>query len=864
MIEFPITLTSGGSVCMPGYVFALALGYTKNLGVYRLHVDATGEWEGLTIRCFWHVPDGKDPSSSLVVDGYVDVPASVTAQPGSGCITFEGSDDTKNITSADLHYRVSANSGTEDGTEPEPGTPAWQQLVDAVHTDATAAEQAKTDAQTAAQQAGASAQKAGNALSDTITAKEDALKATKDAQTAASEASASAENAALAQVTASQLAGQAAGSASEAQNSATKAAASQQTAESNAAAAQGSATKAEASASTAVQGQQRAEAAAARAETAQQQTESASTDALDKISSAKTDALKAIGNKQTSATTAVESAQGKALDAVADAKNTAVTAVTDAQTAATQAVGTVQANAIQQMKSTKTDALKAIGDKQTAATQAVDTARDKALQQVGASTEAAQTAANKAATSAGNADYSAQKAAGSLQELKNGIASGDFKGEPGNDGKSPVVTVTDIENGHRVSITDKDGTKTIDVLNGKDGKDAPQIDDTTVTDSAPWSSKHIVDVLCPPISETGNPAQFYPVAGYPLGCKVSWEPTQEGSGTPSPENIRPIKGRDSVTVTRCVENLFNPAWMPEKTLNNGLTWTITSDGTVTANGTANGTSYYNSDYFSLPAGTYTISAMPYFRMSILNRDVGDTTVAAQQVGQPCTFTVETDIQNASLFFATSGILDNVSAKPQIEKGTTATTYAPYTGQTATLTLPRTIYGGTVDTVSSEGQETRKLLTLDGTEKWMVSGKFLDNKTDWYYVSSKIPNAVNAAPQKGNEICSHYPHADIANTNTAQGCAIVWGAIRVRWGDTIPDDADAWKAYLAAQYAAGTPVQIAYKLAEPVPFTVTGAQPISALSGVNTLLTDADSVTVTGRADPIKRITDLEDAVASMT
>ena len=656
MIEQSVSLASNGVVKVPGYEQMVRFGYTKNRGVYRLAVSATGEWEGLTIRAFWHVPDGKDPASSLVADGYVAVPASVTSQPGSGCLTFEGSDGTKTVTSADLRYRVSANSGTEDGTTPEPGTPAWQQLVDAVHTDATAAEQAKTDAQTAAQQAGASAQKAGNALSDTITAKEDALKATKDAQTAA----------------------------------------------------------------------------------------------------------------------------------------------------------------------------------------------------------------NEATTSAGSADKSAQKAAGSLQELKNGIASGEFKGEPGNDGKSPVVTVTDIENGHRVSITDKDGTKTIDVLNGKDGKDAPQIDDTTVTDSAPWSSKHIVDVLCPPISETGNPAQFYPVAGYPLGCKVSWEPTQEGSGTPSPENIRPIKGRDSVTVTRCGENLFNPAWMPEKTLNNGLTWTITSDGTVTANGTANGTSYYNSDYFSLPAGTYTISAMPYFRMSILNRDVGDTTVAAQQVGQPCTFTVETDIQNASLFFDTSGILDNVSAKPQIEKGTTATTYAPYTGQTATLTLPRTIYGGTVDTVSSEGQETRKLLTLDGTEKWMVSGKFLDNKTDWYYVSSKIPNAVNAAPQKGNEICSHYPHADIANTNTAQGCAIVWGAIRVRWGDTIPDDADAWKAHLAAQYAAGTPVQIAYKLAEPVPFTVTGAQPISALSGVNTLLTDADSVTVTGRADPIKRITDLEDAVASMT
>lgn len=161
MIEFPITLTSGGSVCLPGHASALALGYTKNKGVYRLHVDATGEWEGLTIRAFWHLPGGGAPASTLVKDGYVAVPASVTAQPGNGCITFEGSDGTRTVTSADLRYRVSANSGTEDGSMPEPGTPAWQELVGTVHTDATAAEQAKTDAQTAAQQAGTSAKKAG-------------------------------------------------------------------------------------------------------------------------------------------------------------------------------------------------------------------------------------------------------------------------------------------------------------------------------------------------------------------------------------------------------------------------------------------------------------------------------------------------------------------------------------------------------------------------------------------------------------------------------------------------------------------------------------------------------------------------------
>lgn len=176
MIELSVSLASNGVVKVPGYEQLVRFGYTKNRGVYRLHVDATGEWEGLAIRCFWHAPDGKDPASSLVVDGYVAVPASVTAQPGSGCITFEGSDGAKVMTSADLRYRVSANSGTEDGTEPEPGTPAWQQLVDAVHADATAAEQAKTDAQTAASEAATSA---GNA-NQSAQAAADSLQELKD------------------------------------------------------------------------------------------------------------------------------------------------------------------------------------------------------------------------------------------------------------------------------------------------------------------------------------------------------------------------------------------------------------------------------------------------------------------------------------------------------------------------------------------------------------------------------------------------------------------------------------------------------------------------------------------------------------
>ena len=81
-------------------------------------------------------------------------------------------------------------------------------------------------------------------------------------------------------------------------------------------------------------------------------------------------------------------------------------------------------------------------------------------------------------------------------------------------------------------------------------------DNSTIGEN-PWSSKNIVDMLCPPIEESGNPVVCYPVAGYQLGVKAKWEPMQEGTGTPSPENIRPIKGLGSVTVTRCGENLLN-------------------------------------------------------------------------------------------------------------------------------------------------------------------------------------------------------------------------------------------------------------------------------------------------------------------
>lgn len=512
----------------------------------------------------------------------------------------------------------------------------------------------------------------------------------------------------------------------------------------------------------------------------------------------------------------------------------------------------------------------------------------------------------------------------------------------------------------------------------KNQKQRAYPDDSTIGENT-WSSKNIVDMLCPEIKESGNPVLCYPVAGYPLGVKAKWEPMQEGSGTPYPAGGG--------------KNLFNPAWMSEKEVSYGVTWTITPDGTVTANGTTDSTAYYNSDYFSLPAGTYTISAMPHFRMTIRNADAGGAIIATQQVGCPLTFTVENDVQKASLFFAASGTLDNVSAKPQIEKGATATayapyenirpikgrdsvtvercgenlldiaafsldvdknnrtyktnvqqlippgkytlkvthtnpnsglgmqlftrngnkisiisggtfnlddildniyfyignvsgnadsikdimlipststattTYTPYIGQTNTLTLPETVYGGEVDAVTGEGKNTWKTLTLDGTETWRRQLDWLIGDRKAYYLNN---NAIGAKIELNSPaICSHFPTAKyISERNTVDlsGSCICKGkgTFTVILDDANLETVDKWKTYLAEQYSVGSPVQVAFYKETITPFTVTGAQPIKALSDTNTVLTDADSATVTGRADPIKRITDLEDAVASQT
>lgn len=352
---------------------------------------------------------------------------------------------------------------------------------------------------------------------------------------------------------------------------------------------------------------------------------------------------------------------------------------------------------------------------------------------------------------------------------------------------------------------------------------------------------------------------------------TAWEPY---------ENIRPIKGRDSVTVERCGGNLFKFPYSTSAASRNGLVITSQQDGSITVNGTATADTWYVINLNiekRLPMNTpMALSGCPaggstktyYIGLYLGGKWFSDSGNGNTGVK----FTTREIASRCEVSIIKGTVCNNLTFFPKIEVGTTITPYSKYQGSTNTLTLPETVYGGEVDAVSGDGQDTQKLVILNGTESWNSWGINAHDPAITGFYTYDI-NDYDAKNTKG--ICSHLetPNQDVwGGRNAGIGFAIV-GSSRYfmlsMLTSSLPDisaghEVASLKAYLAAQNDAGTPVQIAYKLATPTPFTATGAQPIPALAGVNTVLTDADSATVTGRADPIKRITDLEDAVASQT
>ena len=372
--------------------------------------------------------------------------------------------------------------------------------------------------------------------------------------------------------------------------------------------------------------------------------------------------------------------------------------------------------------------------------------------------------------------------------------------------------------------------------------------DDAVVDGKPWTSQHIVDMLCPPLEASGNPVQCYPVAGYPLGVKASWEPRQSGEGDPSPDNIRPITGLDEVTVQRSGDSYFDF---------DGVELTVGTYSIASGEFVAGGNQEATGKYRIIPRSKI-INVVPI----LLNArafywdESGD--YISSEILPP---NEEKSIPSNAAWFACQSATGGFSEGQKIVIYT-AISYTPYTGTTATLSLPSTVYGGEVDLATGEVKEVWYKYALTGDENFEAFTRAHPNS--FFFDINEHKNLGNS-PQ--NAVCSHFKfevghYAE--QTFFTQNPESVPNTVRVVFVlDQNVNSVELAKEFFAAQAAAGTPIMVAYKLVTPTSIQATGSQLLPALPGQNVLITNADSLTVTGRADPNHTIRTLSDRIAAL-
>lgn len=308
---------------------------------------------------------------------------------------------------------------------------------------------------------------------------------------------------------------------------------------------------------------------------------------------------------------------------------------------------------------------------------------------------------------------------------------------------------------------------------------------------------------------TGTPPLSFRADGTPLLDYTIYGNTVQ-SGTPTPTT--PIQPQE------CGERTGN-LWqnLPNRT---SADVDISSEnGVIYFTNTA--TSSYNVEYsINLPAGTYTIKAnanriptndenaciQVYNGSAQLYTKVSNNAA----INGAATFTINQNLTVSLRIRLQNGVdYTGFELRPTLNSGSTAMDFEPYGYKipisSANITTP--IYLGEVPT-------TRRIkeLVLTGEEEWYdnwrpVSGTY----------ASMLPSRIRKVYYSPT-LCTHIEFVSYQQIyDGTVGISTVPGnlyLIAIRVPDTVASNIAEFKAYLAAQYAAGTPVTVWYVLAEP--------------------------------------------------
>ena len=586
----------------------------------------------------------------------------------------------------------------------------------------------------------------------------------------------------------------------------------------------------------------------------------------------------------------------------------------------------------------------------------------------------AETSAVQAVENTGREQSEAVAAAGDTQIGRVSAASDTALAEVTAEGNKQIGLIGDTAAGALDDIKSaKDGALTEIFAEGQTQKSTVAAEGVAQLEAIARAATAELGRWAPRIEDTVGPAPVVQTdiaaARWPLYPTFHIDTVQAGEGDPSPENIRPISGRDAVEATLCGRNLGNFRLLTNQAVYDDRFANYVAVG------------YYATEKPVIVHEnvTYRLSSagVSYFAGNLHFKNKKGKTIS--QSFEFNSFTVPNGTYYI-MFTLASNTITNPDAPIMLNLGNTALPYEPYQGSSTQLPLPKTCYGGKVEW--RHNSEFDKCIVLDGTENWKMGDAagdgapyiFCDLLNDHYQsgplVSSRIPptsilttnknqgigcwgrslylrydslftnveelktylsahpltvyyqstaydgtngldvclteyqtgfveldgteymtlgnidasqkvqqfniSNVLSSPKGTDAICSHISSASSVNEESIsiydnRLLVAVW--LRdplLEYGFVAGDSGTyihAFKAYLAAQKAAGTPVQVAYQLAAPEVYALPAAPQFAALHDTNTLYCDTGDTEIMFAADTKKyidsKIETLSTAIAAL-
>jgi len=322
--------------------------------------------------------------------------------------------------------------------------------------------------------------------------------------------------------------------------------------------------------------------------------------------------------------------------------------------------------------------------------------------------------------------------------------------------------------------------------------------------------------------------------------------TPPASGDKSPSNPSTIDGVSSVKMTRCGKNLGRTL---STTTINYVTVTNNGDGTYTVNGTASADTYFtftSSSVFCKLGEKYTISGISGGSSSTYRLTLQCYTKQGSFANGTFIFSgsdtliCESDgYLNSSLFVKSGTTENNLLIKPQIELGETATSFEAPDYSDYTIQLGDTYYGCSVNFKTGEMTVTWSGIIYTGEENIYTA-----EGADGYY-----QYGLPAPSYSAHFLACSCTHLITGGTTGDRFYVRATGGTGVRIYVSEYATADDVKAWLASQYANGTPVTVVYELATPFTVQLTPTQVLSLAQSdkyvpqINTVYSDQQAVRV---------------------